>query len=103
MVTIIINGNAIRTDVEGDLLSFLRNDMGLKSVKDGCNEGACGACKVLIDGTAKNSCSQKVEKQDGKSITTVEVHLWLFLLSLDPMVEPRRHGTVCRGGGCTPR
>ncbi len=72
MVTIIINGNAIQTDVEGDLLSFLRNDMGLKSVKDGCNEGACGACKVLIDGTAKNSCSQKVEKQDGKSIITVE-------------------------------
>ena len=72
MVTIIINGNTIQTDIKGDLLSFLRNDMGLKSVKDGCNEGACGACKVIVDGVAKNACTQKVEKLDGKNVITVE-------------------------------
>ncbi len=72
MVTMIINGAQITTSADSDLLSFLRNDMGIKSVKDGCNEGACGTCKVLIDGVSKNACTQKIQNLDGKIITTVD-------------------------------
>lgn len=72
MVTLVVNGAQIQTDIDSDLLSFLRKDMGIKSVKDGCSEGACGTCKVLIDGIAKNACTQKVQKLDGKSIMTVD-------------------------------
>ena len=72
MVTLIVNGETINTSADSDLLSFLRNDLGIKSVKDGCSEGACGTCKVLIDGAARNACTQKVQKLDGKTITTVD-------------------------------
>ena len=72
MVTLYINGEEISTSADCDLLTFLRRDMGIKSVKDGCNEGACGTCKVLIDGAAKNACMQKMQKLEGKSILTVD-------------------------------
>ena len=72
MVQFQLNGAKIQTDVEKNLLSFLRNDMGIKSVKDGCSEGACGTCSVLINGASKRACTQKVQKLDGKQIITIE-------------------------------
>ncbi len=72
MVTFEINGTLMRTDADKNLLSFLRDDMKLKSVKDGCSEGACGTCSVLIDGVSKRACTQSVQKLDGKRIITVE-------------------------------
>ena len=54
------------------LLRFLRDKLHLTSVKDGCSEGACGTCTVLIDGKATKACVQKVSKMEGKSIVTVE-------------------------------
>ena len=72
MVTLEINGTLIRTDVDKNLLSFLRDDMKIKSVKDGCSEGACGTCSVLIDGVSKRACTQSVQKLDGKRVVTVE-------------------------------
>ena len=62
MVTLEINGTLIRTDADKNLLSFLRDDIKLKSVKDGCSEGACGTCSVLIDGVSKRACTQSVRK-----------------------------------------
>ncbi len=72
MVTFEINGTLIRTDADKNLLSFLRDDMKIKSVKDGCSEGACGTCSVLIDGVSKRACTQSVQKLDGRRIVTVE-------------------------------
>lgn len=72
MVTFELNGRVIQTDADKDLLSFLRKDMGIKSAKDGCSEGACGTCSVLIDGVSRRACTQSVKKLDGKRVTTVE-------------------------------
>ena len=54
------------------LIDFLRNDLGLTSVKDGCSEGACGTCSVDIDGTLVKACIMKVSRYDGANIITVE-------------------------------
>jgi len=72
LITFELNGQLIQTDVDKNLLSFLRKDMGIKSVKDGCSEGACGTCSVLIDGVSRRACTQSVQKLDGKSVLTVE-------------------------------
>src|SRR6266700_3575419 len=54
------------------LLDVLREDLGLTSVKEGCGEGECGACSVLMNGTLVNSCLIPVLQADGCRITTVE-------------------------------
>ena len=72
MVTFELNGQVIQTDADKDLLSFLRKDIGIKSAKDGCSEGACGTCSVLIDGVSRRACTQSVKKLDGKRVTTLE-------------------------------
>ena len=51
---------------------FLRDTLLLTSVKNGCSEGACGTCMVLIDGKATKACIQQTDKLDGKTIVTVE-------------------------------
>lgn len=54
------------------LLDLLREDLRLTGVKEGCGEGECGACSVLIDGELTNSCLVPVLQVDGASITTIE-------------------------------
>ena len=55
------------------LLELLRDDFGLRSVKDGCApEGSCGACTVLVDGKAVVSCAQKATRVEGKHVVTQE-------------------------------
>ena len=72
MVRFKVNGKYVKTDKNCSLLEFLREELRLSSVKDGCSEGACGSCTVIIDGKAKNSCTQKLNRLDGCSVTTVE-------------------------------
>ena len=72
MITININGKAYEVDQDKKLIRFLRDDLHLTSVKDGCSEGACGSCTVLIDGKASRACTPMVSKLVGKSIVTVE-------------------------------
>jgi aerobic carbon-monoxide dehydrogenase small subunit len=54
------------------LLEVLREDLGLIGTKEGCGEGECGACTVIIDGVAANSCIILAAEAEGKEITTIE-------------------------------
>jgi carbon-monoxide dehydrogenase small subunit len=69
-----INGKDVEqvVDVRASLTDMLRNDFHLTSVKKGCEVGECGACNVLIDGEAFNSCIYLAAWADGKSIRTLE-------------------------------
>ncbi|EFW37460.1 selenium-dependent xanthine dehydrogenase [Treponema phagedenis] len=67
-----INGLNYKTDKDKKLIRFLRDDLRLTSVKDGCSEGACGTCTVLIDGKPTKACIPTVAKSVGKTIITVE-------------------------------
>jgi len=68
-----VNGKVIETENGNKkLLDFLRDDLRLTSVKDGCSEGACGTCTVLVDGKPMNSCLILAVEANGKHITTIE-------------------------------
>ena len=73
-LTLTVNGATHELDVEPwtVLLDLLRNDLGLVGSKKGCDHGQCGACTVLIDGKACNSCLLLAVMQDGRAITTIE-------------------------------
>ena len=51
---------------------LLREDLGLTGTKDGCNQGSCGACTVLVNGKASKACLFTLEKLAGKEVTTIE-------------------------------
>lgn len=72
MYTVNVNGISYELSEDKKLMEFLRHDLQLKSVKDGCSEGACGTCTVLIDGKATKACVQPISKLVGKKIVTVE-------------------------------
>ncbi len=55
-----------------DLLVVLRERLGIKSAKDGCNQGACGTCMVLVDGKVVRACTQRTKRLVGKKIITIE-------------------------------
>ena len=69
---IIINGKEMSFDSDRKLMDVLRNDCKCKSVKDGCSEGACGTCTVLIDGKPTKACIQTIGRLQGKSVQTIE-------------------------------
>ena len=72
MATLKVNGKTYQCDEAKTLIRFLRDDLHLTSVKDGCSEGACGTCTVLIDGKPTKCCVQQIARMDGKEILTVE-------------------------------
>ena len=67
-----INGQEYTEERDTTLLDYLRNTLNLTGVKDGCSEGACGTCSVIIDGKLRKACSQRLSKLDGAHITTIE-------------------------------
>ncbi|WP_375398603.1 2Fe-2S iron-sulfur cluster-binding protein [uncultured Sphingomonas sp.] len=62
----------VEADVRTSLLDLLRDHLGLPGSKKGCNQGACGACTVLVDGERINACLALAVQYQGRSITTVE-------------------------------
>jgi len=73
-LTITVNGtpHEIAADAETPLLYVLRNDLKLKGTRFGCGTGLCGACMVIIDGKAVQSCDVSASAAAGKSVTTIE-------------------------------
>ncbi len=72
MYEFIVNGQPVATDLDQKLLFFLRETLGLTSVKNGCAEGACGTCTILVDGKATKACVLKTSRCTGKNIITCE-------------------------------
>ena len=72
MVNFLLNGKVCSIGEEESLISFLRDTEDLISVKNGCGEGACGACMILVDGRATKACILRGEKVKDKKIITVE-------------------------------
>ena len=101
-VTIRVNGKNVIAEVEPRLLlaHLLRHGMGLTGTHTGCDTTNCGACTVLVDGSAVKSCTMFAVQADGREVTTVE---GLATASeLHPLQEgfKEEHGLQC--GFCTP-
>jgi aerobic carbon-monoxide dehydrogenase small subunit len=69
-----VNAAAVQVDVPGmrRLLDVLREDLALTGTKEGCGEGECGACTVLLDGVPVDSCLVPICQVDGSTVATVE-------------------------------
>jgi aerobic carbon-monoxide dehydrogenase small subunit len=69
-----VNGDPVEVEVPGmrRLLDVLREDLALTGTKEGCGEGECGACSVLLDGAVVDSCMVPICQVDGTSVRTVE-------------------------------
>ncbi len=97
-----INGRPVSLDIPGSrrLLDVLREDLGLTGTKEGCGEGECGACSVLIDGEVVDSCLVAVGQVEGCDVTTVEA------LERDGELSPLQRSFIEHGaaqcGICTP-
>jgi len=73
-IAISVNGRWMKTEVTAldTLLEVLRNRFGALDVKNGCGQGDCGVCTVLLDGVAVNSCLTLAAQADGKEVTTLK-------------------------------
>lgn len=73
-IRFVLNHKEVEIDVDPlkRLLDVLREDFALKGVKEGCGEGECGACAVLVNGKLMNSCLIPVAQVDGKEVLTIE-------------------------------
>ncbi len=69
-----INGTEVTVSVDGNLrlIDILRQHLGLTGTKEGCGEGECGACTVIVDGKVVNSCLYPACEINGKSVITIE-------------------------------
>jgi nicotinate dehydrogenase subunit A len=74
VIALNVNGRMhnVAVDPETPLLYVLRNDLRLKGARFGCGSGLCGACTVIVDGKAVQSCDMPVAAAAGKALTTIE-------------------------------
>ncbi|HDN80014.1 MAG TPA: 2Fe-2S iron-sulfur cluster binding domain-containing protein, partial [Chloroflexi bacterium] len=102
MISLTVNGIPYEIEVEPDttLLEVLRDHLHLTGTKNGCGEGVCGACTVIVNGRAVRSCTYKALKADGAQIETIEG------LAKDGKLHPLQKAFVDYGaiqcGFCTP-
>lgn len=91
MATFIVNGKTVVVEKNQKLIRYLRDTLHLTSVKDGCSEGACGTCHVLIDGKPTKACIPQTDKLEGKTIVTVEgLSDWESRCTPSPLVRRGR-------------
>lgn len=97
-----VNGEekTVHTAPDRSLLKVLREDLNLTGTKDGCSQGDCGACLVIMDGVAVNSCLVLAAQADGAEIITVEGLTENGELSKLQQAFAERWGFQC--GFCTP-
>lgn len=102
LIKLTINGESVEAAVQPNqtLLQFIREDLGLTGTKHGCGLGDCGACTVIMDGKAVNSCLVLAIQAHGKEILTIEG------LAVDGKLHPLQQAFVDNGaiqcGFCTP-
>ena len=105
--TFSVNGDPVEVDAPGmrRLLDVLREDLGLTGTKEGCGEGECGACTVLVDGAVVDSCLVPVCQVDGSDVRTVE-GMAAAAGSGPPSLDPLQQAFLEAGGAqcgiCTP-
>ncbi|MCG5238717.1 2Fe-2S iron-sulfur cluster-binding protein [Azospirillum doebereinerae] len=101
-MSIAVNGSAVKPpdDPRVSLLDLLRETLHLSGTKKGCDQGACGACTVLLDGQRVLSCLTLAVQCEGRSVTTVEG------LGADGALHPLQHAFIehdgFQCGYCTP-
>jgi carbon-monoxide dehydrogenase small subunit len=102
MTTFDLNGKSVAVEAKSTttLLDLLRVQLGVTSVKKGCEQGECGACTVLLDGLPVTSCLILAPQVDGRHVTTVEG------LAENPLMKELRNAFMENGavqcGYCTP-
>jgi len=101
-VSMIVNGRAVRRDVEGRtlLVDFLREGLGLTGTHIGCETTQCGACVVHVNGMAIKSCTMLALQCDGAIVTTIE-GLAPIGVPLHPMQAAFREHHALQCGYCT--
>jgi carbon-monoxide dehydrogenase small subunit len=94
-VSFVFNGNKMKMIVEDHwtLLHLIREELGYTGTKEGCGSGECGACTVLVDGEAVNSCLYLAAEIDGRDLLTIE-----GLASEDGTLHPIQKAFVENGG-----
>ena len=102
-IRLLVNGTSVTIDVHpmARLLDVLRVDLGLTGTKEGCGEGECGACSVLVNGQLVNSCLTPVLQANGAEITTIE-----GIADADATLSAMQQAFIDQGGAqcgiCTP-
>lgn len=100
VLTVNEKGYALEVEAHRTLLDVLREDLGLTGTKSNCQEGECGACSVMVDGRAVNSCLYLAVRAHGKHITTIEG------LARGDQLHPLQEAFILHGGVqcgyCTP-
>lgn len=99
-INLVVNGDLyeIRVQSNWTLHYVLHNELGLTGTKEFCNEGACGACAVILDGRAVLSCMMLAIECDGKAVETVEG----IARAKHPLVEAYVKHSCMQCGFCTP-
>ena len=102
-IRFLVNGEPAEVDVPGmrRLLDVLREDLGLTGAKEGCGEGECGACSVLLDGEVVDACLVPICQVDGSFVRTVEGLAGSGRV-LSPLQEVFLDAGAAQCGICTP-
>ena len=102
-LSLAVNGRSVEADVAAGktLLQFLRDDLELTGTKEGCVEGECGACTVLVDGRPIDSCLYAAHAAAGKEVTTIE-GVSGVAGSMAPLQEALVSAGGVQCGFCTP-